>query len=361
MPSVPLLMSSLLLLALLSPAARGFSPRPLLRRSFQTGSFSLGAKAVTSPDDGALDGYSARKVFMFPGQGAQFVGMAEDTAKSSPAAAALFSEASSILGYDLLSRCVSGPKELLDTTACSQPAIFVASMAALAKFEEEGGDVSSATAACGLSLGEYTALCFAGAISFADGVRITQARGEAMQAASDEAESGMASVIGLDKGKVGELCERASEVSGEQVAIANFLCAGNYAVSGSKKAIATVREIAKPEFKARMAVPLAVAGAFHTSFMEPAVAPLKAVLETVEVKRPRIAVVSNVDAMPHSDPAVIKQILARQVTSPVQWEATMETLLEGGFEEGYEFGPGKVVSGIMKRVDKTAKMTNVEV
>jgi [acyl-carrier-protein] S-malonyltransferase len=300
---------------------------------------------------------------MFPGQGAQFVGMCGEVCKEVPAAKALFDEASEILGYDLLQRCTDGPKELLDSTEVSQPAIFVASMAAVEKLRQEEGDdaVNAATCAMGLSLGEYSALCFADAISFADGVKITKARGEAMQAASDAVDSGMVSVIGLNKEKVAELCEMASEKSGEKIQIANYLCNGNYAVSGSSKACDVVAEIAKPEFKARMTVKLAVAGAFHTDFMAPAVSALEDVLAGVEISKPRIPVISNVDAKPHSDPNTIKKLLATQVTSPVLWENTMDSVLSKGFERAVELGPGKVTAGILKRFDKTAECTNVEV
>ena len=300
---------------------------------------------------------------MFPGQGAQFVGMCEDVCKTVPAAKALFDEASEILGYDLLEICTTGPKEKLDSTVVSQPAIFVASMAAVEKLrQEEGQDaVDAATCAMGLSLGEYSALCFADAISFADGVKVTKARGEAMQAASDAIDSGMVSVIGLSSEKVEELCAAASEKSGEKIQIANLLCNGNYAVSGHMKACDTVAEIAKPDFKARMTVKLAVAGAFHTDFMAPAVASLEEVLEGVEIKKPRIPVISNVDAKPHSDPATIKGLLAKQVTAPVQWETSVASMLENGFEEAKELGPGKVTAGVLKRINKTAPCTNVEV
>jgi [acyl-carrier-protein] S-malonyltransferase len=300
---------------------------------------------------------------MFPGQGAQFVGMCGEVCKDVPAAKKLFDEASEILGYDLLARCTEGPKELLDSTEVSQPAIFVASMAAVEKLRHEQGDeaADAATCAMGLSLGEYSALCYAGALSFSDGVRITKARGEAMQAAADATDSGMVSVIGLGKDKVAELCEKASEISGESIRIANFLCNGNYAVSGSSKACDVVADIAKPDFKARMTVKLAVAGAFHTEFMAPAVPTLEQVLASIEIKKPRIPVISNVDAKPHSDPAVIKQLLATQVTSPVLWENTMQLALESGFERAVELGPGKVTAGILKRTDKKAESSNVEV
>ena len=305
-----------------------------------------------------------KTVFMFPGQGAQAVGMGVEAAESVPAAKELYDKASAILGYDLLDRCKVGPKETLDTTVASQPAIFVASMAAVEKLRADEGDaaVDAADVACGLSLGEYTALAFAGAISFEDGVKITKARGEAMQAASEASSSGMASVIGLDKEKVAELCAAAAEATGKPIGIANFLCPGNYAVSGAMEAVEKVMEIAKPDFGARMAVKLAVAGAFHTDFMAPAVGTLSEVLATVEVSKPRIPVVSNVDAKAHSDPAVIKDILTKQVTAPVQWETIMKDLVASGFDAGYELGPGKVLSGIMKRIDKKAPaITNVEV
>lgn len=300
---------------------------------------------------------------MFPGQGAQFVGMCGDLVKDVPAAKALFDEASEVLGYDLLERCVEGPKELLDSTEVSQPAIFVASMAAVEKLKQEKGveAAEAATCAMGLSLGEYSALCFADAISFADCVKITKIRGQAMQAASDAVESGMASIIGLKKEKVAELCEAAAEKSGESVKIANFLCAGNYAVSGSSKALDVVSEIAKPEFKARMAIRLAVAGAFHTDFMAPAVSALEEVLAETDIKKPRIPVISNVDAKPHSDPEIIRKLLATQVTSPVLWENTMDLMLSKDFERAVELGPGKVTAGILKRFSKTAECENIEV
>jgi len=318
---------------------------------------------VVRGSDNDFDGFSSKLAFMFPGQGAQSVGMCGDVVKDVPKAKELFDKASEILGYDLLQVCVEGPKEKLDSTVVSQPAIFVASMAAVEKLKQEEGQeaIDAATCAMGLSLGEYSALCFADAISFEDGVKITKARGEAMQAASDAVDTGMVSVIGLSKEKVKELCEMATEKSGEKIQIANYLCNGNYAVSGSSAACAAVDELAKPEFKARMTVKLAVAGAFHTDFMKPAVSSLEKVLSEVEIKKPRIPVISNVDAKAHSDPDTIKKLLATQVTSPVLWENTMDLMLSSGFEKAYELGPGKVTAGILKRFDKTATCVNVEV
>merc|ERR1712113_803037 len=269
----------------------------------------------------------------------------------------LFEQANDILGYDLLDVCINGPAERLNSTEISQPAIFVASMAAVEKLKaQEGGldIIDSANVAAGLSLGEYTALCFADAISFEDGLRVGKARGEAMQAAADSKPTAMCSVIGLKADKGEELCKAASEAAGagENVQIANFLCNGNYAVSGTVKAIEVLEEKAKPEFKARMTVRLAVAGAFHTQYMNSAVERLTEVLSDTEIRVPRIPVFSNVDAKAHSDPEVIKSILAMQVTSPVQWETTLGNLLADGLASSYELGPGKVVAGIMKRIDR---------
>ena len=336
------------MLLCLATTARAFVPSAL-RHSAR----SMSSLAASDND---FDDFTSKTAFMFPGQGAQFVGMCADTVKDVPAAAKLFETASEILGYDLLEVCTAGPKEKLDSTVVSQPAIFVASMAAVEKLKQEDPEAAaSATCAMGLSLGEYSALCFAGAISFEDGVKITKARGEAMQAASDAIDTGMVSVIGLASDKVKELCAAAVEKSGESIQIAN------YAVSGTSKACATVAEIAKPDFGARMTVKLAVAGAFHTDHMKPAVESLEKVLSEVTINKPTIPVISNVDAQPHSDPETIKKLLATQVTSPVLWENTMDLMLSKGFEKAYELGPGKVTAGILKRFSKTAECVNVEV
>jgi [acyl-carrier-protein] S-malonyltransferase len=334
------------------------------RRSLAARAAAPAAAPSRPAADAVLDAYAPRVAFMFPGQGAQSIGMGVSLAAEVPAARALFDRAAEVLGYDLLAVCAEGPKEKLDSTAVSQPAIYVASLAAVERLRAEGGDAAAnrADVACGLSLGEYTALAYAGALSFEDGLRLVALRGAAMQAAADAQPSGMVSVIGLDAEKTAELCAAANaEVAPEQaVRIANFLCNGNYAVSGGLAGCEAVERLAKPAFKARMTVRLAVAGAFHTDFMQPAVEKLREALAATAIAAPRIPVVSNVDVLPHADPDTIRAILARQVTSPVQWESTMKTLLERGLEEGFEIGPNKVIAGIMKRVDKTFKITNIE-
>ncbi len=349
-----MLSKSLMVLGLLSPAATfAFVARAPL---------STAARLARGKHTVKMSAVDYKTAFMFPGQGAQYVGMAGQVAEEVPAAKALFEKASEILGYNLLDRAMNGPKDVLDSTAVSQPAIFVASAAALEKLRATEGDAAAnaATVAMGLSLGEYSALWYAGVFSFEDGVRLTKARGEAMQAAADLADTTMVSVIGLESDKVKELCEAASAKAGSKIQIANYLCPGNYAVSGSLAAAKVLEEIAKPDFGARMTVRLAVAGAFHTDYMAPAVDKLKEVLAKTEFKAPRIPVISNVDAKAHTDPEEIKAILAQQVTSPVQWETTMNALVKGGMENGYELGPGKVCAGILKRIDRKVQVINIE-
>ncbi|KAG6583337.1 Malonyl-CoA-acyl carrier protein transacylase, mitochondrial, partial [Cucurbita argyrosperma subsp. sororia] len=323
-------------------------------------SASVGSQTLI--DDSLFLDYKPTCAFLFPGQGAQAVGMGKES-QSVPVAADLFKRANDILGFDLLDVCTNGPKEKLDSTVISQPAIYVTSLAAVELLRaRDGGQqiIDSVDVTCGLSLGEYTALAFAGAFSFEDGLRLVKLRGEAMQAAADGAKSAMVSIIGLDSEKVQQLCDAANQEVDEadKVQIANFLCPGNYAVSGGLKGVEVVESKAK-SFKARMTVRLAVAGAFHTSFMEPAVSRLEAALAATEIRTPRIPVISNVDAQPHADPDTIKKILARQVTSPVLWETTVKTLLNKGLKKSYELGPGKVIAGIFKRVDKSADIENV--
>jgi [acyl-carrier-protein] S-malonyltransferase len=283
--------------------------------------------------------------------------MAKQLCATLPAAKKLFDEAAQILGYNLLEVCENGPAEKLNSTVVSQPAIFVASLAALESLRATSpGIEATCTATAGLSLGEYTALVFAGSMNFQDGLRLVQKRGQAMQAASDATPSGMVSILGLDKAKVEEICAEAR--SAGTMELANFLCPGNIVLSGSKAACDAVEKIA-PTKGAMKTVRLAVAGAFHTNIMKPADQQLAAVLENVALQPPRIPVWSNVDAQPHTNPAEIRQILVRQVLSPVLWEQTMRNLLAAGIDKFYEIGPGKVLSGLLKRIQRQVDIQNV--
>ncbi len=294
--------------------------------------------------------------FLFPGQGAQHVGMGRTLVEKYPAARVLFDQAAVILGYDLAQIAFAGPAEKLDTTEVSQPAIYVTSLACLEILKAEQPEVvANCGMTAGLSLGEYTSLVFADAMSFADGLQIVQKRGQAMQAASDATPSGMVSLLLLDRDKVLELCRQASDVG--QIQIANNLCPGNIVVSGTKAACEKIAALA-PGAGGR-AIPLTVAGAFHTSIMKPADEQLAQALAGVEIRTPRIPVVSNVDARPHSDPAEIRQILVQQVLNPVMWEDSMRYLMAQGVTQMYEIGPGKVLKGLMKRIERKFDVTTI--
>ena len=298
-----------------------------------------------------------RSAFLFPGQGAQTVGMAGALCASLPAANALFEQASAVLGYDLLALCVSGPAERLNATDVSQPAIFVASLAALEQLKATQPDAANdVVAAAGLSLGEYTALVFAGALSFADGLKVVQARGKAMQEAAVATPSGMIAVIGMDVAAVEALVAEAK--SAGKLEVANYLCPGNTVVSGSLAALDKLEEIGRERGGIR-ATRLSVAGAFHTDIMRPADTTVGEALAAVTMQTPRIPVWSNVDAQPHTDPATLRELLVKQVVSPVRWEETMRGLIAAGVERFYEIGPGRVLAGLMKRVHRKADFVNV--
>lgn len=295
---------------------------------------------------------------LFPGQGAQSVGMGRELAANLPAARELFARAAEVLGYDLLKLCCEGPAAELDSTNRSQPALYVCSLAALEQLKAEQPEViASCTATAGLSLGEYTALAFAGALTFEDGLKLVAERGAAMQAAAEAAPSGMVSVLGLEVPQIETLCDEARQ--GEVLQIANLLCPGNTVCSGSKSACERLTAAAEAAGAMRV-IPLAVAGAFHTSLMAPASDRLRAKLAATPLSAPRIPVVSNVDAQPHTDPAEIRELLVKQLVSPVLWERCVRTLHgELGIKTFYEVGPGKVLKGLMKRIDRSINCENV--
>jgi len=299
----------------------------------------------------------SRIAFLFPGQGAQTVGMGAALVESLPAARQLYERAGKILGYDLAKLCFHGPAEDLDSTVYSQPALFVTSLAALESLRQESPDVVlSCEAAAGLSLGEYTAMVFAGVMDFEAGLKLVQERGAAMQEAADATPSGMVSILGLERVQVEALCEQAR--GDEILEIANILCPGNIVISGNNRACERAAELAE-KAGAMKAVPLAVAGAFHTPIMAPAVARLGAALESVSMHAPKLTVVSNVDAAAHDDPEEIRRLLIKQVVEPVRWEDSMRLLLDQGFDQFYEVGPGRVLRGLLRRIDRKVSCQSV--
>ncbi len=292
----------------------------------------------------------AKIALLFPGQGAQAVGMGSSLLSRSPLAKGLFDEASEVLGFDLEKLCREGPETELHLTRNSQPALFVHSAAALADFYEQRPEVSDqVVAVAGLSLGEYSALYAAGSLDFASGVRLVASRGEAMQDAASAVASGMSSVIGVDLDQVASFCDRA-RVDGEILQVANLLCPGNVAISGHAASLSRCEELVSDAgFKF---IRLAVAGAFHTSIMQPAEEALRSAISQTELRDARVPLVSNVDAQPHQASVEFRELLPRQLVSPVQWESSLGRLIAMGVEQFYEIGTGRVLTGTLKRVNR---------
>ena len=292
-----------------------------------------------------------KTALLFAGQGAQVAGMGKDLAEKFPAAKQWFDRANAALGYDLASICFNGPEAELTKTENAQPGIFLVSWVA---FELLKAHVSNLKfeATAGLSLGEFTALTAAGAMSFEDGLRVVRQRGKFMQEACDATRGGMAAIIGLDEAPTREVCSQAG------VTLANLNCPGQIVISGEAEKITGAIELAKAK-GAKRAIPLPVAGAYHSPLMASAQPKLQGELAKIKISTPAFPVISNVTAQPHTSPADISARLVDQVCSSVLWENSMRYLLSQGFTRFIELGPGTALSGFMKRIDKTAEMLNV--
>ena len=294
--------------------------------------------------------------FLFPGQGAQVVGMGRNIVQNFPVAEELFKRANDIVGYDLSAICFDGPAEELNGTTVSQPGIFVTSAAILEVLKAESL-IEPADVAAGLSLGEYTALYAAGVISFEDGVVLVQKRGQAMQAAADASKGSMVSIIGLDEDKVIELCAQASQ--GEILKPANFNCPGQVVITGAVGPCQRATEMAEG-FGAMKAIVLQVAGAFHCEMMTPAAQTLAEAIGLAnigEIKDTKI--IANIDAEYYDSGEQITQGLVKQLTQPILWQKCMERLLNDGCERFYEIGPGRVLTGLMRRINRKIKVINI--
>jgi [acyl-carrier-protein] S-malonyltransferase len=313
----------------------------------------------------------SKTALLFAGQGAQVVGMGKDLAEKFPAAKAWFERANTALGYDLAGICFNGPEAELTKTENAQPGIFLVSWVAFQLLKDTvqspksnaQSPGASATlgvghvtldfqATAGLSLGEFTALTAAGAMSFEDGLRVVRQRGKFMQEACDATRGGMAAVIGLDEAPTREVCAEAG------VVLANLNCPGQLVISGEADKITKAVELAKAK-GAKRAIPLPVAGAYHSPLMASAQPKLQAELTKVKLSAPAVPVISNVTAQSHGAPGEISARLVEQVTSSVLWENSMRYLLAQGFTRFIELGPGTALSGFMKRIDKSAQMLNV--
>ena len=292
-----------------------------------------------------------KTALLFAGQGAQTVGMGRDLAEKFPAARAWLDRANAALGYDLAAICFNGPEAELTRTENAQPAIFLVSWVAFQLLKERVPAMKFEVTA-GLSLGEFTALTAAGAMSFEDGLRVVRHRGRFMQEACEATRGGMTAIIGLDEALAHEVCAEAD------VELANLNCPGQIVISGELEKIDRARELAKAK-GAKKALPLPVAGAYHSRLMTGARTKLQAALAGVPFQPPSVTVISNVTARPHGSVAEIQSLLVRQVTASVRWEESMRYLLAQGFTRFVELGPGTALSGFMKRIDKNARMFNV--
>ncbi len=299
-----------------------------------------------------------KTAFLFPGQGAQTVGMGADIAEAFPIAADIFERANAIVGFDLRQVCFDGPAETLNTTTMSQPAIFATSAAILEVLRSVPATAPiQPDVTAGLSLGEYTALYAAGRISFEDGLRLVKKRGQAMQAAADATEGAMVSIMGLDEEKVHQLCRDVAE--GELLEPVNFNCPGQIVVSGTTGACDRAAQHAT-EYGAMKAIRLEVAGAFHTSMMSSAAEALREALSHTQIGQPDTPkTLANVNADYYDSPAAITDGLAQQLTRPILWQKCMERLLADGVERFYEIGPGRVLTGLMKRINRKIRVVNV--
>lgn len=286
--------------------------------------------------------------FQFPGQGSQAVGMGAELADAWPQARARFDEADDVLGFELSRLCWEGPEDELRATENAQPALLTHGVAAAAVLASRG--LTPAFAA-GHSLGEFTAHVAAGSIAFADALRLVRVRGEAMAAAARERPGTMAAIIGLDEGRVEGLCEEARE-DGEVLGAANYNSPGQIVISGSTGAVRRVVAGAK-EHGARMAIELQVSGAFHSPLMAPAVDALREALESIDVRPAEIPVVANVDARPVRDPDAIRARLIEQVVGAVRWTDCVLALRDMGVRRLVEPGPGHVLTGLVKRIDRS--------
>ena len=295
------------------------------------------------------------KAFVFPGQGAQFVGMGKDLYESNDMAKQLFEKANDILGYRITDIMFEGTDEDLKQTKVTQPAVFLHSViSALCMGEDFKPDMTA-----GHSLGEFSALVAAGALNFEDGLRLVYARAMAMQKACEAAPSTMAAIIGIDDDKVTEICQQVSNEGIGVVVPANFNCPGQLVISGNVEAINEACARIKAA-GAKRALPLNVGGAFHSPLMQPAKDELQKAIELTEVKTPTCPVYQNVDGKPHTDPVEIKQNLIAQLTSSVRWTQCVQNMIADGADDFTECGPGKALRGMIARINKEVSAHGID-
>ena len=292
--------------------------------------------------------------FIFPGQGSQYVGMGKELFENFSVAKRVFEEADDALHFSVSSLCFKGPEDALKLTENTQPAILTTSVGALRVLEAEKGMTPQFTA--GHSLGEYSALVASGALSFPEAVKTVRLRGRFMQEAVPVGEGAMAAVLGMEREQIEEICEACS--SGEVLAPANFNCPGQIVIAGHSKAVE--RAIERIKQGGKKAVLLPVSAPFHSALMKPAGERLEKALEEISVRDLKIPVVTNVEAEVNHSKDRVKGLLVAQVSSPVRWEESMRKMIDKGVEQVLEIGPGKILSGLMKRIDHRIETKNLE-
>ncbi|MFD2513459.1 ACP S-malonyltransferase [Pontibacter locisalis] len=291
-----------------------------------------------------------KKAYVFPGQGSQFVGMGKDLYEQHEEAKQLFDKANEILGFNITEIMFNGTDEELKQTKVTQPAIFLHSVAQAVVAKDFNPDMVA-----GHSLGEFSALVASKVLSFEDGLRLVSKRALAMQAACEANPSTMAAILGLEDDKVEEVCASIDEV----VVAANYNCPGQLVISGSNKGIEIACEKMK-EAGAKRALPLPVGGAFHSPLMKPAEEELAKAIEETKFSEGICPIYQNVDAMPHTEPAEIKQNLIKQLTAPVRWTQSVQQMISDGATHFVECGPGKVLQGLVKKIDRNAEVSSAE-
>ena len=293
--------------------------------------------------------------FIFPGQGSQKVGMLADLAAAYPVVEETFAQASEVLGYNLWQLCQDGPQEELNKTECTQPLLLTSSVAIWRVWQQQGGAVPALLT--GHSLGEWSALVCAGIVQFQDAVKIVQLRGRYMQEAVPAGEGAMAAIIGLDDDAINKACEDAAQ--DEVVAAVNFNSPGQVVIAGSAGAVERASELCK-EAGAKRAMPLPVSAPFHTSLMKPAADRLLETIEATVFSAPQIPVIHNVTAAVEAEPEAIKRLMYEQIYTPVPWVDCTKALVAAGIESAVECGPGKVLAGLCKRIDKSISAYGAE-